>query len=425
MTHPDHDTYSNDFVDNQHSRLMQDFPPAPEHQVLLANWRDPGTARWSFNHLRQLLPTAPISPPPISAGYDRHPTPLPRDHLTDLDDLIFTNHDGQSQTLAGFLDAAQTDCFAVMKDGHLVYDWFGGFGAPDRQHIVFSITKSMAALLAGVLVGTGALIPDKLLTDYLPELGNSAYKGASVRHLLDMQIASGFTEDYHDEDGIFMAYRRAAAWNPVEEGVMNDGLRAFLTRLPPLDVSSRNHGKYHHYCSPHSDVLGWLIERCGDASFADLFSRHILGPCGARYDAYITLDTYGAPRVSGGLCITVHDLLNIGQMVLRGGTSGGVQVVPADWIADLFATFDNSIWLSQNDGAGPRLFTAGNYRSQWYQPYQDKDIIAGIGIHGQWLWIDRTNNLVIIKLASNGTVVDSLTDQSLLNVFAAITATLA
>ena len=32
------------------ARLMQDFPPLPEHQVLLTNWREPGIARWSFNH---------------------------------------------------------------------------------------------------------------------------------------------------------------------------------------------------------------------------------------------------------------------------------------------------------------------------------------------------------------------------------------
>jgi CubicO group peptidase (beta-lactamase class C family) len=94
--------------------------------------------------------------------------------------------------LGAFLAASQSDCFAVMKDGKLVYDWFGGFGAPDRQHIVFSITKSMASLLAGVLVGEGVIDLQRPITDYLPELSNSAYAGATIRHLLDMQIASGF-----------------------------------------------------------------------------------------------------------------------------------------------------------------------------------------------------------------------------------------
>src|SRR5210317_1668542 len=51
-------------------KMMQGFPPAANHQVLLANWREPEIARWSFNHLRQLLPTAPMHRP-------THQQPLP------------------------------------------------------------------------------------------------------------------------------------------------------------------------------------------------------------------------------------------------------------------------------------------------------------------------------------------------------------
>jgi CubicO group peptidase (beta-lactamase class C family) len=339
----------------------------------------------------------------------------------DLDDLSFLDARGDRQQLGAFLAASQSDCFAVMKDGKLVYDWFGGFGAPDRQHIVFSITKSMASLLAGVLVGAGVIDVQRQITDYLPELGHSAYAGATMRHLLDMQIASDFREDYLDTDGVFMAYRRASAWNPIEEGDRNDGLRDFLTKMP---VSDAAHGTRHHYCSPHSDVLGWVIERSGGASFAELFSRHILAPCGAANEAYISLDTFGTPRVSGGLCITIHDLLRIGQMVCDGGCFAGQQIVPQSWIDDIYHQHDNHIWLQQQDGQGPRLFVNGNYRSQWYRPDQNLQIACAIGIHGQWLWIDRAARLVIVKMASKGTVVDTDTDQTLLAAFRAIEAAL-
>jgi CubicO group peptidase (beta-lactamase class C family) len=338
-----------------------------------------------------------------------------------LDDLSFLDARGDRQQLGAFLEASQSDCFAVMKDGKLVYDWFGGFGKRDRQHIVFSITKSMASLLAGVLVGAGVIDLQQQITDYLPELGNSAYAGATMRHLLDMQIASGFREDYLDTDGVFMAYRRASAWNPIEEGDRNDGLRDFLTKMAKSDTA---HGTRHHYCSPHSDVLGWVIERSGGASFAELFSRYILAPCGAEHEAYISLDTFGAPRVSGGLCITIHDLLRIGQMVCDGGRSKDQQIVPKSWIDDIYDQNDNHIWLQQHDGQGPRLFVNGNYRSQWYRPDQNRQIACAIGIHGQWLWIDRAARLVIVKMASNGTVVDTDTDRTLLAAFNTITAVL-
>ena len=41
--------------------LMSGFPPAANDQVKASAWRVPRHARWSFNHLRQLLPTAPIA----------------------------------------------------------------------------------------------------------------------------------------------------------------------------------------------------------------------------------------------------------------------------------------------------------------------------------------------------------------------------
>ena len=111
-------------------------------------------------------------------------------------------------------------------------------------------------------------------------------------------------------------------------------------------------------------------------------------------------------------------------MVCDGGIAGGQQIVPKSWIDDIYDRHDNSIWLQQKDGEGPRLFVNGNYRSQWYRPDQDRQIACAIGIHGQWLWIDRASRLVIVKLASNGTVVDTVTDRDLLAVFTAIEAAL-
>ena len=390
--------------------LMSGFPPAANDQVKASAWRIPRHARWSFNHLRQLLPSAPIaaSPRPVSLKNAR----------LDVTGLTFSGPNNQRFDLQEFLKVSHTDAFAVLHRGQLIFDWFDGFGAADRPHIIFSVTKSMAALLAGVLVGRGVLDPENLVTNYLPELADSAYAGATVRHLLDMQIASGFAEDYADSDGIFMAYRRAAAWNPVEEGSETEGLRHFLTQMPKSDTAS--HGQVYDYCSPHSDVLGWVIERVGNDSFANQFSTYILQPCDASHEGYITLDTYGAPRVSGGMCLGLYDLLLIGEMVRNRGYANGREVVPASWIDDIFAIRDNHVWRGQNQPEGPRLFTNGNYRSLWYQTgFKDQEICA-IGIHGQWLWINPQKQLVIVKMASHDHEVDSTIDRVMLAAFAAI-----
>ena len=47
-----------------------------------------------------------------------------------------------------------------------------------------------------------------------------------------------------------------------------------------------------------------------------------------------------------------------------------------------------------------------------------------IGIHGQWLWINPKKELVIVKLASHHSEVDTDTDRLMLAAFGAIADTL-
>ncbi|MGB2159298.1 MAG: serine hydrolase domain-containing protein [Candidatus Puniceispirillaceae bacterium] len=370
--------------------LMQGAPPSPDRQVTVADWRAPGVCRWSFSHVRQLLPTAPM--PPATT-----PTRLP-EARQDLSGVPVAD-DGTS--LAGYLEANATDAFVVLQRGQLVHEWYGGWGAADRQHIIFSISKSLTALLVGNLVGAGVLDPDRPVTHYLPETKGSAYEGATLRHVLDMTVASAFSEEYLDEDGIFMAYRRAAAWNPPEEGGSSEGLRRFLARLPASDGA---HGDRFHYCSPHSDLLGWIVERAAGDSFAALMSHRLMQPSGLAAEGYITLDTYGAPRVAGGVCVTAPDLARLGELVRCGGAVGAQQVVPESWIADLRTHDTRAAWQAQSDG--PRHFPDGCYRSKWYQTGLPDDEFCGIGIHGQWLWINPAREVVIVHLASQDAPTD-------------------
>ena len=40
--------------------LMDGFPPAPEGQVTLANWRTGPFNKWAFQHVREIVPSADI-----------------------------------------------------------------------------------------------------------------------------------------------------------------------------------------------------------------------------------------------------------------------------------------------------------------------------------------------------------------------------
>ena len=52
------------------------------------------------------------------------------------------------------------------------------------------MAKSVTAAAAGCLVAQGLLDPDALITYYLPELEATAYRGARLRHVLDMAAST-------------------------------------------------------------------------------------------------------------------------------------------------------------------------------------------------------------------------------------------
>jgi len=140
---------------------MRGFPPAPDQQVTLANWRLPPFNRWAFSHVRQVLPTAPI------AHGEAPALPMRRAERA-LGRLAFQGPDGKERTVDGLLTETFTDGFLVLQRGRILTEWYGGYLAPAAPHIIFSVSKSVTGTLAGVLVEQGLLDPEAPVTRYIP-----------------------------------------------------------------------------------------------------------------------------------------------------------------------------------------------------------------------------------------------------------------
>ncbi len=365
--------------------------------VTLANWRRSPWNRWAFHHVSELVPVAMIPTDPTRAK------PL-------LEDLVIPNRLRDGSSIDRVLRETETDGFLVLRDGALVYEWYANDFGADIPHIVFSISKSISAILAGILVGQGKLDPDAPVTKYIPEVAGSAYADATVRHVLDMTISIDFDESYLDPNGAFARYREAMGWNPVGDPSRTPGLHAFLTTLPR---GSDPHGERFHYVSPNSDLLGWIIERAAGRPYAELLSDLIWRPMGAAHDAYVTIDKAGAARSAGGICTTLRDLARFGEMLRQGGKG----IVPREWIDDILTNGDRAAWTR---GDMITMLPKGCYRSKWYLTGNDHGAWSAIGIHGQWLYIDPKEKLVIAKFSSQALPVDDPMDHRLLAFFEAI-----
>ena len=380
--------------------MMTDFPARPENQVTLANWRTEPFNKWAFHHVREIVASAEIANDPDTVA------PL-AETLEDLSGLTITDDAGKTLDLAAFIAATDTDGLVILKSGRIIHESYANGMTAASPHILMSVSKSMLGLLFGILVQHGVLDPDRLVTDIIPEVADTAYSGATLRHLLDMRAGIDFNEDYLATSGTIVQYRKATNWNPLELGETPDDLRSFYANLTERDGP---HGRGFHYVSPNTDLLGWVIERAAGARFADLLRDLLWQPMGASRSAYITVDRFGAPRVAGGMCATVRDLALVGELLVQDGARDGKQIVPAAWIADIASNGDAAAWKV---GSFAPYFPGINidYRSKWYieRPTSASEgpILFGVGVHGQNLFVDAKRALVIAKVSSQAQPLDA------------------
>lgn len=376
------------------STLMSDFPPAESAQVTLANWRNAPYIKWAFQHVREIVPSADITNSPDDVWQ------LPSGP-EELSSFSF-RYGGETYALDRLVADTDTDGLVILHRGKLIHESYANGMTPNTPHILMSVSKSLTSIVAGILIDKGTLDPEQRIVSIIPELSDSVYSGATLRHLLDMRVGLDFDEDYLATSGPIVEYRKSTNWNPVGPGERPSDLRSFLAGLK--DRAGPDGGPFH-YVSTNTDLLGWILERATGTRFADLLSDLLWRPMGAQASAYITVDRLGAPRCAGGICTTVRDLARVGQLIVQAGRRNGNAIVPAAWIEDVLGNGDPKAW---DDGdlisyLGDRSM---HYRSKWYV-LRERAIAFGLGVYGQNLFVDRANELVVAKVSSQAPPLDA------------------
>ncbi|PBB43337.1 6-aminohexanoate hydrolase [Mesorhizobium sp. WSM3866] len=374
--------------------------------VRLDNWRLRPFSQWSFQNVGELVPSVHVAAAPGGEEQVKSLGALLEEKVTLA---------GGAETVESFLKRSDTDGLTILKGGRLVGDWSAPHMAFGQRHIIFSISKSVTAILAGILQGEGVFDPEAPVTEYIPEAKSSAYGDASVRNVLDMTVSLDFEEAYLDPESAFARYRRATLWNP---GGGSESLAAFLLTLPRL---AEPHGQTYRYRSPNSDMLGILVERASGKRVSDLLSEKLWLPLAAASEMSVTVDMEGTARTAGGMSMTPRDLARIGEMMRQGGTANGRRIVPETWVHDTVASGgSHEAWRR---GTMVFLFPKGRYRNKWYQMGTPSGAFCGIGIHGQWIYVNPSDEVVIAKMSSQPEPVDDQLDLDVVAFFEALSRT--
>src|ERR671918_678886 len=158
-------------------------------QVTLANWRTAPFNRWAFHHVRELIPSADI---PNDIHHVRKLAPQP----VDFSKLRIDPDSGEALGLEAFIRETDTDGLAIVHRGRLVFERYGNAMTQETPHILMSVSKSLLGVLTEMLARQAGLRLDAPVTSVVPELERTAYRGVTIRDLLDMRAGIVWDEDY-------------------------------------------------------------------------------------------------------------------------------------------------------------------------------------------------------------------------------------
>lgn len=389
---------------------MQGFPPSESKTI---RFTEPDffsfpKLRWTVCHFRELMPTVAVNNGIQGAS------PLPVSLDSKLDAVEFTPlGSDKTMTWNAAFDANYTDGILVLHKGRVVYERYDGCLDESKLHGAMSVTKSLAGLLAEILVAEGKLDEHAKVSTVIPELKDSGFGDATVRQVMDMTTALQFSEDSTNPKAEFWDYAFAGNTLPKPKGY--SGARSYYEHLQTVKKNGV-HGEEFTYRTINADAVGWLVARTAGKSMAEFLSERIWSQIGTEREAFMTVDSIGTPFAGGGFNATLRDMARVGLLMLNEGRVNGKQIIPSEAVKRISkggkqATFAN---------AGYHTLPGWSYGGLWWVSNDDHGAYAARGVHGQTIWVDPKADMVIVRFASNPVAGNVANDPTSLPAYRAI-----
>ena len=346
-----------------------------------------------FPRLIEMFPTGRMEP--------EAPGPFPRGPELTLP--IEFSFDGTARSVADFLASTDTAALLVAKDGHILLEEYSLTGGQTVNWISWSVAKSFVSALVGIAVAEGHVgdIEDPM-DRCAPALKGSVYEGVRIRDVLQMSSGARWSEDYSDPDSDVIRFG-----NAIAAGGSLDEFVAGMTR-------ATTPGAVCQYNSADTQALGSLLVGATGRSLTDYMQEKLYTPLGMEYRGYWLRDSRGMEMAFGGLCLTARDFAKIGELFRQRGRVGDRQVVPEPWV-------EASVRPSAQHLQVGRVLVGGHvlplsYGYQWWIPAGDRGEFSAIGVYNQFVFVDPSRDVVIVKLSANrryGTSPDEATNREM------------
>lgn len=201
----------------------------------------------------------------------------------------------------------------LVRHGHVVAEhWWKPF-APDKPHMLFSLSKSFTSTAIGLAIAQGLLTENDPILSFFPEYVtpeiDDNMKDLQIRHLLSM--STGHVEDT-------MPYLHQA-----KDG---DWVKAFLG--VPIQKEPGSHFLYN---TGATYMLSAILQRTTGQTLLEYLTPRLFEPLGIRNPTWQTCPR-GINTGGFGLSILTEDIAKFGVLYLQRGLWRGQRLIKENWV---------------------------------------------------------------------------------------------
>jgi CubicO group peptidase (beta-lactamase class C family) len=315
------------------------------------------------------------------------PMPLARSKTSAA---IAWSFNGNSYTIDDYLARHPVAALLIAKDGEILYERYQFGVNAQTRYLGNSMAKSFVGIAMGFAQAEGKIQSFDVATQsYVPELKDTAYGETTLRNLMRMGSGVKYRENYlsGDDSTKFRDASRSLG--------MIGAAKLFNEREAPQ-------GSRFNYASVETSLVGAALKSATGEGIASFLQPRLWQAIGAEGDALWQLDRTGLEWGQCCLFAQPRDYLRLGIVLANDGArpDTGKQVIPKQYLVD---TTD---WRKADDPFQPKRTNIG-YSSYGYHNFfwlqgGDARRFILLGIHGQAVFVDATNKLVMVHLAANG-----------------------
>ena len=296
------------------------------------------------------------------------------------------NYGGEDISINKFLSDTKTNAFLVIKDGKLVYEKYFNGKSKETLLPTYSVAKTLTSIMIGQLIDQGKLKESDTFVSILPEYKvGTDFDKITIRNLLDMNSGIGVSDNYPTgPSGWGVAIAQMYASTDVYWWLHHNQKMANAPGTRP------------EYRSVDTQLLGMVIAKLTGNNVSTYFEKNVWQPIGAQSQAKWNVDHVGG--IEKTFCCfnaTARDFARVGQLFVNNGQAsiGGASII-------------SSSYLKRMSNPESTLEYGWGYSAQLWLPYPDSYLL--LGLHGQYIYVQPKEHVVIVKLSDLPTSADGI-----------------